>query len=347
MFVSSDLWGVTNLFPAWEGEGLTVQLENIMGKRVYTPAKISTMYFIGVTTARSSIMKAFPKWASYLKLGECQIKGIDFPLHDKLVNYREAVRFIKEDPLSLGALVTTHKIDLLAACKDVFNELDPYAQQMDEVSCISKRDGKLIGHAKDPISSSLALESFLRQNYWAETGAELFMMGAGGATIALTSYLVQQHGHNRPAKIYVSNLTTPRLREIERIHRDIKSSVPVEYVRTPPPSDNDAIINKLVPYSVVVNATGLGKDTPGSPITDAARFPEYSIAWDINYRGNLVFLDQARIQQEERQLQLEDGWVYFLHGWTRVIAEVFHTDIPTEGPVFNELSHIAEQFRQR
>ena len=61
--------------------------------------------------------------------------------------------FIKHDPLSLGALVTTHKIDLLAACRDMFDELDLYARFMGEISSISKRDSKLIGHAKDPISN--------------------------------------------------------------------------------------------------------------------------------------------------------------------------------------------------
>ena len=82
----------------------------------------------------------------------------------------------------------------------------------------------------------------------------------------------------------------------------------------------------------MINATGLGKDAPGSPLTDAARFPERAIVWDLNYRGDLVFLDQARAQEKRRSLQVEDGWTYFLHGWTQVIAEVFHIGIPVRGP---------------
>ena len=80
---------------------------------------------------------------------------------------------------------------------------------------------------------------------------------------------------------------------------------------------------------------------PGSPITDAGIFPERAIAWDLNYRGDLVFLDQARRQEVTRKLQVEDGWTYFLHGWTQVIAEVFNIDIPTSGPSFDEISRIA------
>jgi len=39
--------------------------------------------------------------------------------------YCKAVAQIKYDPLSLGALVTTHKIDLLTAARDMFDYLDP------------------------------------------------------------------------------------------------------------------------------------------------------------------------------------------------------------------------------
>ena len=80
---------------------------------------------------------------------------------------------------------------------------------------------------------------------------------------------------------------------------------------------------------------------PEAQLTDAAIFPERAVVWDLNYRGNLVFLDQARRQEASRKLQVEDGWTYFIYGWTRVIAEVFHVDIPTSGPDFDEICRIA------
>jgi hypothetical protein len=40
---------------------------------------------------------------------------------------------------------------------------------------------------------------------------------------------------------------------------------------------------------------------------------------------------------------VENGWTYFIHGWTQVIAEVFHVDIATRGPAFDALSDIALQ----
>ena len=42
-------------------------------------------------------------------------------------------------------------------------------------------------------------------------------------------------------------------------------------------------------------------------------------------------------------MQVEDGWTYFIYGWTRVIAEVFDIDIPTGGPAFDTICRIAAQ----
>jgi shikimate 5-dehydrogenase len=313
----------------------------------YPPAQRPTMYFIGVTTGKSSIMQVFPRWAAHLGLGEIVLQGVDCRLHDQPEVYRAIVRHIREDARSLGALVTSHKIDLLHACRDLFDELDPYAQLLGEVSSLSKQDGKLRGHAKDPISSGLALEAFVPADHWQRTGAEALVIGAGGSAVAVTCYLLDpRRGVNRPARIVVANRSTPRLEEMRAIHAQVGCPMPVQYVHTPRPEDCDRLLDGLRPQSVVMNATGLGKDAPGSPITDAARFPEQGYAWDFNYRGELVFLEQARRQQAARRLIVEDGWVYFIHGWTQVIAEVFHRDIPTSGPVFDELSRIAAEARR-
>jgi shikimate 5-dehydrogenase len=291
-------------------------------------------------------VRVFPEWVKYLDVGECRLQGIDFKRHDKPEAYREVVRFIKEDPLSLGAVITTHKIDLLQATRDLFDELDSYADLMGEVSCISKRDTSLIGFAKDPVSSGLALETFLPRNHWQSTGAQVFVIGAGGSSSAVTCYLLDsRHGDNRPTKITVANRSAPRLHEIQRIHEAVGVTIPTEYILTPKVEDNDEIVNRLPEHSLIINATGLGKDAPGSPITDRSRFPNHAFVWEFNYRGDLEFLRQANAQRDARDLTVEDGWIYFIHGWTRALAEVFHIDIPTEGKVFKELSRIAAQVR--
>jgi shikimate 5-dehydrogenase len=306
------------------------------------------MYFIGVSTAQSSIMKVFPRWAEYLGIPDAQLTGIDFPLHAESAAYRAAVEFIKSDPLSRGALVTTHKIDLFSACRDLFDEIDPHARRLGETSCLSKVDGKLVAHAKDPISSGLALEGFLPPNHWQRTGAEAFLIGAGGSSIATSWHLMcsENKNANRPARIVVSDRQPFRLAEMRHVHAGFGSDIPVDYLEITGPEDNDAVLRGLKPRSLVVNATGLGKDSPGSPVTDAAVFPQDGIVWEFNYRGNLVFLRQAKAQAEARKLQVEDGWTYFIHGWTRVIAEVFHLEIPARGEKFDRLCELAAAARQ-
>jgi len=312
----------------------------------FPAAERPTMYFIGVTTHESSIMKVFPRWAEFLGLGDVVIRGMNFQRHDDPENYRKAVASIRQDPLSLGALVTTHKIDLLTACRDQFDRLDQSAGLMGEISSISKDGEQLVGHAKDPITSGLALDAFLPEAHWERTGAEALVLGAGGSAIAVTWHMLQKRLEgNRPSRIIVTNRNVPRLEEIREFHERIEADIPLEHHHTPSPELTDAILAGLRPHSLVINATGLGKDAPGSPLTDSAPWPQEGFAWDFNYRGDLVFLDQARAQQKAKNLHLEDGWIYFIHGWTRVIAEVFHIDIPTSGPEFDELSRIAAGVR--
>ena len=312
----------------------------------YAPASERTMYFIGVTTGRSSIMKVFPRWAEHLGLNAV-IRGIDFEPHSSPERYREAVEFIKNDELSLGALVTTHKLDIVSATRDLFDGFGEYASLLREASSLSKRGNKLWGHAKDPITSGLALEAIVPEGYWADSGADVFLIGAGGSSLALSLYLINRKkaGGDVPPRVVVSNRSERRLREMREIHQAVGTEIVFEYHLCPRPEQNDELVSTLAPGSVIANATGLGKDRPGSPLTDAVEFPQRAIVWDFNYRGDLLFLDQARASQREKALRIEDGWVYFIHGWTRVIAEVFHIHILTQGPEFDELSDLASSTR--
>ncbi|MGI6113332.1 MAG: shikimate dehydrogenase family protein [Mahellales bacterium] len=302
------------------------------------------MYFIGVTTTKSSIMKLFPLWAKELGLKDAVIKGIDIEIHAESEKYRRCVEFIKNDPLSLGALVTTHKIDLYNAAKDYFEYLDPYAVMFEELSSISKKDGRLEGYAKDPISSGLAMEAFIPKDYWKQHGGEVFIMGAGGSALAISSYLMkEEHGDNVPSKIIIANRSQPRLISAQNKLDDLNPKVKMEYHHCPEPEGNDKILKGLKPYSLIINATGLGKDRPGSPLTDGCEFPANSLIWELNYRGALDFMHQALRQKEEKNLHVEDGWIYFIHGWTQVIYEVFHINPGKD--IFERLEKIAMDLR--
>ncbi len=301
---------------------------------------VPTLYFVGVTTASSSIMKVFPKWSDILGLG-AEIAGYDCAIHAPVEDYRAIVEHIKTDPLSMGALVTTHKIDLLTASRDLFDYLDPYAELCGEISCISKRDGKLRGHAKDPISSGLAWEAFIEPGYFGRTGAHVLCLGAGGSAVAHSVYLANRSdAADRPRKFITVNRSEPRLVSLREIHAQLKTDIQFEYVLNDDPAQNDTIMASLPPGSVIINATGMGKDRPGSPITDHAVFPLDGWAWELNYRGELDFMHQAMRQG----VRVEDGWTYFVHGWTQVIAEVF--DRKLTPPILKRLDEAAATIRK-
>ena len=308
---------------------------------IFSPAKQPTLYFIGVTTKSSSIMKVFPKWAEVLGLENTVITGIDLPIRAPEKDYRRVAEFLKNDPLSLGALVTTHKIDMFNACHDIFDYIDPFAKELSELSCISKADGRFCAHAKDPISSGLALENFVPKDFWSKHGGEVVLLGAGGSSLAMSLYFAQEKWGGNVPKVTICNRSTPRLESARAHLARVEKRLNLKYLHCPTPSDNDAVIANLPPYSLIVNATGLGKDAPGSPTTDAVQYPSNSLIWEINYRGDLLFMHQAQAQAAEKNLYVEDGWVYFIHGWTQVISEVFK--IPIEGEMLEKLNQIAKE----
>jgi shikimate 5-dehydrogenase len=123
----------------------------------------------------------------------------------------------------------------------------------------------------------------------------------------------------------------------------LDTDIAFELIQNTDPVVNNQILAGLPEYSVVINATGMGKDLPGSPITDQGLFPNHSRVWEINYRGELDFWHQAKSQEKSRDLTIHDGWLYFLHGWTQVIAEVL--DIQLDQKLFDALTEAAQDLR--
>jgi shikimate 5-dehydrogenase len=303
------------------------------------------MYFIGVTTGQSSINAVFPRWARRLGLSECVLRGIDFAPGSAPEDFRATLEFIKRDPLSLGALVTTHKIAVFAAGRAIFDELDPLTRALGEVGSIFKRAGRLHGRAVDPYTSGHALAAQLAPAHW-HGGAEALLLGAGGAGTALAWHLANgAAAAGRPGRIHAVDRAPERLAHLRALHATWAGAAAMEFHALARTDEADALLARLPPGSLVVNATGLGKDAPGSPLGAAARFPERGVVWELNYRGQLVFLEQARAQAAARALRVADGWNYFLHGWTHVIADVFAREIPASGPLFDELGALAATAR--
>jgi shikimate dehydrogenase len=305
---------------------------------------VPTFYFIGVTTGRSSIRKVFPLWMQELGRPEIALEGLDLKIHDTPEAYRTATLQIKQDPMSVGALVTTHKIDLYEASRDLFDYVDPYAVICGEVSSISKRDGRLEGHAKDPISAGLSLDAILGPAYFGRTGGQVLIFGAGGSAVATVLHLINQRDQaDRPQKILLVNRSEGRLLRATKMVSQLNTDIRIEYICNQNPQVNDQTMAALPDGSVVINATGMGKDTPGSPVTDSGIFPLHGVAWEFNYRGELDFLHQAQRQAANRELRVEDGWLYFVHGWTQVVSQVLHVDLTED--LFQRLEALAATAR--
>jgi shikimate dehydrogenase len=317
-----------------------------MNKENYPIVKktVPTFYFIGVTTGKSSIMKVFPLWMKVLGREDVIMEGVDCKIHGDPEEYRKAVAQIKYDSLSLGALVTTHKIDLLTAARDMFDYLDPYAMITDEVSSISKLEGRLEGHAKDPLTSGASLDAIIEKGYFAKTKGDVLCFGAGGSAIATLLHLINKKDKgDRPRKFTFVNRSQGRLDHAKEMVGGLSTDIEIEYICNSDPAINDKIMEKFAPGSIIINATGMGKDTPGSPITWEGKFPMNSIAWEFNYRGELDFLHQSLAQVESRNVQVEDGWLYFVHGWTQVVAQVLHFDLTPA--LFDKLNEAASTVR--
>ncbi len=298
-----------------------------------------TFAFVGVTTNSSAAKSLFPLWMRELGLGDVRLAGYDLPIHAERDRYREVVSEIKADPNIRGALITTHKIDLFEACRDLFDQVDPSSALYGEASCLSKRTGGLLALATDTVSAGRAVDEFLPRR-----GCEVLCFGAGGAAIAITADLMTRKPvSTRPTRIRVTDLSATRIGSLRTIHEKLGTRVPVEYVVNAEPAVNDALLRAMPAGSLIINATGMGKDTPGSPLSDEAVFPTHALAWDLNYRGELDFLHQAARQRERSGLEVHSGWRYFLHGWFVIIEAVFGVTIYPDR--FGGLAAVSEPLR--
>ena len=56
-------------------------------------------------------------------------------------------------------------------------------------------------------------------------------------------------------------------------------------------------------------------------------------------------MHQAEAQEREKELDIQDGWMYFVYGWTQVMADVFHCELL--GEKLKKLSEIAREVQSR
>jgi shikimate 5-dehydrogenase len=301
-----------------------------------------TLAFVGVTTGSSSIMRLFPEWARFLGL-DAEMIGVDLALGSSRSTYRDCIARLAEDGSIRGALVTTHKAAVYDHAHDLFQWLDVNAELCREISCVARRDDGLAGWAKDPITAGQAIDHLVDPHHFSDGGAHAVCFGAGGAGLAIAVRLLTQA--DPPATVVLVDRDEERLTLAREVAAQLDVATPLQCLHHTDLRDNDELVAASPARSLIINATGMGKDRPGAPITAAVAFPPGSVAWDLNYRGELDFLRLAQRQPAELDVRAEDGWRYFLHGWTEVIAEVFEIELTPER--FDGLAAIAGRLSGR
>ncbi|MBM9467854.1 hypothetical protein [Nakamurella leprariae] len=287
--------------------------------------------FIGISTAGSSVHRAFPVWAPVFAPGAC-LRGVDLPEDADPEQFRRLLVAMRDNPAVHGAVVTSHKLRLHRAAHDLLDAADTLVHLTHEINSLDTRDG-VRAFARDAES----LDVVLRVPGVLHGGAPLVCIGAGGSAIALllatrldvpatiTAGAPVPAAAARPLTILGRRQAS--LDEIAGVAQrcGIDQEGPDLVLATDSVSYR-ARLTDLPAGSVVINATGLGKTAPGSPLAGPEAFPPGIVAWDFNYRGPLTFLEQARAAG----VPTEDGWDYFLAGWSCALAAITGTELTDE-----------------
>jgi shikimate 5-dehydrogenase len=271
------------------------------------------VYFLGVRTDGSASHKAFPAWMKAIDWSATLI-GVDIPLNSDCVRYSKFLDRMRNDPHCAGAQVTSHKVRVFECLADDLDNVDNDARSLGEVGAISVSGGTLTGFSPDMMALSRELTHFLIPDGLRRYPREVVILGGGGAgrAVALTS---ARFGGDIVPKITITESDSEIEADLKTRLLASLTSAGRARLEIRPGAENDEIVSNAPAGSLIVNATGRGKDTVGSPVSAKAVFPVQSIACDLNYRGDLHFLRQALAQRHSSGVRAVDGWDYFLRNW--------------------------------
>ena len=288
---------------------------------------MTTVVFAGVTTGSSLIHQALSAWQPILGVA-CEIRGVDMALDAEDEIYLRFLGDLLTDNSTVGAVITSHKGGVFRAGRTMFAGLDPLALACEEVNAIRRTPDGLRGWARDPISVGRVADQI-----WPESEGEVVCLGAGGTARALAQHVFATR---EPVRFVCADPTSASVERLAQI-----AGHPVDgHVGLGPWDD---LVEAAPPGSLIVNATGMGKDRPGSPITGRARFPPRSVVWELNYRGNLQFLDRALTRAKDSEIQVHDGWQLFCHGWAAALSTVL--DLPDDAKLGDRFAEATRSLR--
>lgn len=287
--------------------------------------------FVGISTGGSLAHAVFDAWATALDQ-PWTLRGVDLPPDSPPETYRRLLAAMRHNPRVRGAVVTAHKLRLYRACAGELTSRDRLVDLTREINTLVTGGGTgaapASGYANDARSLTAILDPF--------AGRRVVCLGAGGAATALllALHLDVDSGAPRqdPPHLVFADIDDTALADLRGVADRIGARP--DLVHLSGPADD-----LVADASLVVNATGLGKDRPGSPLTDRAPLGPGAVAWDLNYRGDLTFLRQAAA----RGASTMDGWDYFVAGWAGALTAI--AGVPFDPHVLSTLATAAAPHR--
>jgi shikimate 5-dehydrogenase len=267
-----------------------------------------------------------PGWSRALDV-DIELDCQDLPVGVDASAYAALLDDLRSDSRALGMVVTTHKARLWESCAELFDEVTPACREVGEASAIACRNGRLIADASDVRGVGRAVERVLDADQWRSGNHEAIVLGAGGAGISLAFNLVDRLPGLGATRVVLTDADSARLEVARALRRSWDRADRLE-IESAVGANNDRLVGAALPGTLIVNATGMGKDRPGSPVS--IDLPKRTIFWEFNYRGPRDLLERARSNAVTDDLLVVDGRDYFICSWLEALCSVLGREASVE-----------------